>query len=876
MKIYSKDNYKKFGSNALLINLFAKKYRNVLFLLIFFFGIIITTPLNLWNKADEIVRIGLAPLSRIDKRIYYLAKEIYASGDNIALISLRYLKSQLIPIETLNLDISLSKFLKLKSLRNKAIKNNILLRSKDDSFKGNLNYKGENIPVDLRLKGDWTDHLLGDKWSFRIKTKKNTFLKGMKEFSLQHPRTRSYINEYIFHRLLEYENLPYLRYEFIPFYLNGKYLGIYALEEHFHKGVIENSGFREGPILKLSDKNLRNEWLRNEKTSGYVPLSMKNADIAIFNIKKSSKNVLQISQFNLASEMLNKYLKKELKTSDVFDVKTTAKYFALADLMQSVNSNTWYDMRFYFNPIIGRLIPIGYDASPPIKIKERKLSLDKNTLELFEDKEFFKEYLNNLERISKYSYFNNFKNHIYKDLKTELRKLNKSYPHIKFMEKEFYKNQKYIKTRLNPFSPIGIKLSEQYKNNKKFILRAYNKSSIPIKLLNIYVNKIKFASSSDNYLEARKINERFDSKIIEFSNKENQLKINNIGSQVIDIEYKVLGTNKIIREKINILPWANTSKLESNTISRKPSFKAFPRLQVNYKKKEIKITEDIKINKSLIIPSKYKLIINPGINIIFEDEGYLITEGPVFLNGEKNKPISIKSENGGKGIFVLNSGVKSKIKNTIFEKLNPINEVSLNITGAITFYNSDIEIENSIFKDLNAEDGLNIVNSKFKIKNSFFNNLYSDGIDLDFSDGKIFNTTFQNIGNDAIDISGADVSINNVYINQVGDKAISVGESSNLEINNTNLSNGFIGIASKDLSNVLINNLITNNLKICLAAYKKKNEYGPGKIKINSSDKNCMNNYILEKGSSISSDKYKFVINSQNGFYDIYGVNNDS
>ena len=87
------------------------------------------------------------------------------------------------------------------------------------------------------MKGDWTDHLLGEKWSFRIETKKKKAFLGMREFSLQHPRTRNYLNEFVLHKLLKYENLPYLRYKFIPVSLNGKYLGIYALEEHFSKNL---------------------------------------------------------------------------------------------------------------------------------------------------------------------------------------------------------------------------------------------------------------------------------------------------------------------------------------------------------------------------------------------------------------------------------------------------------------------------------------------------------------------------------------------------------------------------------------------------------------------------------------------------------------
>ena len=52
----------------------------------------------------------------------------------------------------------------------------------------------------------------------------------------------------------------------------------------------------------------------------------------------------------------------------------TARYFALTDLLQATSANTWYDMRFYFDPISARLIPIGYDAGTPLYL-ERECSI---------------------------------------------------------------------------------------------------------------------------------------------------------------------------------------------------------------------------------------------------------------------------------------------------------------------------------------------------------------------------------------------------------------------------------------------------------------------------------------------------------------------
>ena len=58
---------------------------------------------------------------------------------------------------------------------------------------------------------------------------------GLEEFSVQKPITRNYIYEYIFHKILEANNLIGLKYFFINLSLNDTDRGIYAVEEGFSK-----------------------------------------------------------------------------------------------------------------------------------------------------------------------------------------------------------------------------------------------------------------------------------------------------------------------------------------------------------------------------------------------------------------------------------------------------------------------------------------------------------------------------------------------------------------------------------------------------------------------------------------------------------------
>ena len=80
----------------------------------------------------------------------------------------------------------------------------------------------------------------------------------MKIFSIQHPRTRNYIYEWIFHQALKREGILSLRYKFINVTLNGQDLGVYALEEHFDKRLIEYNKYENlKPQMSFSAKNIQ-------------------------------------------------------------------------------------------------------------------------------------------------------------------------------------------------------------------------------------------------------------------------------------------------------------------------------------------------------------------------------------------------------------------------------------------------------------------------------------------------------------------------------------------------------------------------------------------------------------------------------------------
>ena len=173
----------------------------------------------------------------------------------------------------------------------------------------------------------------------------------------------------------------------------------------------------------------------------------------------------------------------------------------------------------------------------------------------------------------------------------------------------------------------------------------------------------------------------------------------------------------------------------------------------------------VEVRENLLIPSNLTVIINSGQKLVLLNNSFIISDSPWIVDGTKKEIVISGLENDlGGGIMIRNSLKKSYFNNVKFSHLNGYhsnNEIV--ISGALNFYKTDVLLKNIIFKKTTSEDAMNIVNSKFNIKNIKFVDSKSDSIDLDFSNGSMHDAKFINIGNDAIDFSGSSVDLVNIY-----------------------------------------------------------------------------------------------------------------
>ncbi|MFC1453427.1 hypothetical protein ACFLSJ_08810, partial [Verrucomicrobiota bacterium] len=261
------------------------------------------------------------------------------------------------------IDIKFKHMQTLQRKRAEALESGLLIQGADDFVPATIRHEGRTTRVKLRLKGDMIDHLRGDKWSFRIHVKDGDHILGMRRFSIQHPATRGFQGEPLFFDTLRHLGVMTPRYFFVKATVNGADIGVMALEEHFAKEMIESQSRRESVIVKLDEALF---WAMG----GTVRLTPTpnpfnnylNAPVGVFGEKRVEASASLRGAYASAAGLLRGFIGGEVAAHDAFDAELTGRYLAAADLWGTPHALFWNNQRFYFNPMTGKLEPIGFDA----------------------------------------------------------------------------------------------------------------------------------------------------------------------------------------------------------------------------------------------------------------------------------------------------------------------------------------------------------------------------------------------------------------------------------------------------------------------------------------------------------------------------------
>lgn len=773
--------------------------------------------------------------------------------------------------DVLRIEIPQSALDSIIEFRDRALSREVITSDLKTYFKGSVTVDGRKLPVSLRLKGDWVDHLEGEKWSFRIKFKGSNAYHGMKKFSIQDPHTRSFMMEWFGHKLFEKEDILTTRYQFKVVYINGVNRGVYALEEHFDKRLLEYRKRREGPIVKFDENGVWQGYYDQQKYQrGFKKFPyLEAAEILPFSKKRTRKNPILLNQFILAQSHMSRFRNLDTTFQEYLDLDKMARFIALCDVMNATHGLIWHNQRNYLNPVNGLLEPIAYDCfSGQPSIHYELLGMAPRWREeddfssfdaLFLNQEFNQLYIKYLKRFSSEEYMKASFLALENEIRYYEALLKHEYP-LYFLDKDYFLlNQYNVKEKVKKYVNQP-KINRKISKKERYVGTSQNVvfDEVALKVYTIESDSLSGTFQFENYLLS-------PIEIIGYSTKANKNLIFPFVQKIeldafLDDAYKKTQGFSFKPRRVYYKTRFTGDSLHSTKVSPFPpveykSIMDFASSQFVSNNDEVRFNanEIYNFNETLYIPMNKKLVIEEGVRIGLSNGARFVCYGPVEMIGVEENPIRIEGIGASGGGLVLFPNRDSvEMNHVICTNLTDANTKTWILTGGVTIYEGEVSLRNCSFINARSEDALNLIRCNFEIDGILIDKTFSDGFDADFCTGKLKNSIFRATGNDCIDFSGSEIDIEACEIFDSGDKGISGGESSILKVRNCSINNAYIGVAAKDKSFIMLEQTNLENCDFAFAAYRKKAEFGPAKIDVESSSlKNIQNTYLLERGSEI-------------------------
>lgn len=837
-----------------------KKSKTLLFLISIFlilnFFLILILPFNLISNVDQSLKTLLnQPVLLKSKPIYNFKVidypiKIFNAIENYFEQSKNY--------EELKIDIKFSELEKIKFDRKKTLEKGVISNYQKVNMR--LLYDGKKYDANGSFKADFSEHTRNsNQLSWIIELKNNETIFGLNKFFISNFEEKNFPYNFVISEILSENSILTPRYKIIKFNINGKNQGLMLMEEKFSDSFYAINKIKEAPIFNITNKedfkirltgskykNVEDivKWQDKLETEIYNENEILNKTNIIN--KKTNQNLLSIFKniqevIVLEESLLFKYLQ------DYVDIEKFAKTIAIKSIFGDMQNTKLNNTLFYMNPYDLKIEPIQSnfkhnDISSLEKSRNFFNSFSTIYKFFFNHPEFQKKYLNNLNKINK-NFFEierkfkriceNFGENCQHLVELEMIKKN-----IEFLIVEDIKVFENLNFDINKNNNNFNTKNSKNLNEKKIYFRAFNDGELNIKnltseVLNLESIVFKDYGVYEDYFDIQTKIYPSDSKNL--NSKRIKITIKDRNYETVELKYN--DENGIIKSalaRVEERSFRKENFFISNTIS-------IDNLKIKIKKKDYVFNKGKHIiDKPIIIPSGYDLVINEGTELQMSKDTYImLKDGVLKLLGKKEKPIKIISSDKNSiwnGIYVNSISKKntySILKNVEISNFSYFDNNQVQLTGGINFIKSNLKISNAFINNSFAEDAINLVESNFEIDSLKIDNSISDAIDIDFGNGDLVNSSFNNIGGDAIDLSGSDVNLKNIISNNTFDKAISAGEETNLNIENLSISNARIGIASKDSSKVNGKNINVSNCKLYdFAAYQKKSFFSYGYLKV--------------------------------------------
>jgi hypothetical protein len=766
--------------------------------------------------------------------------------------------------ERLVFDVGHVEWQRLRFNRETALRDNINLPTGDDYVPARIRWRGQTVPVRMRLKGVYSGHWSDErKWSFQVKVKGEHALLGMKAFSIQHPMNRDYLYEWLFLRALADEGLVALRFQFVDVAVNGEELGVYALAEHFGKHLIEANHFREGPIVGF-DKDLLLAEYRRRNREGVEPYNVDGAfwaapveGIETGALEPGSRE----EEIHLKANSLLESFREGAAPGLVFDLEKMARAMALKALFGAYEFD-WKDTKFYYNPITGRLEPIVAEVHHRPRLESPgwwigdggRPYMETFTRRFFDDPAFVGHYLAALRRMSDPGWLEALLARHEADLLSALDILHREFPEYRFDATVLAGLQRQLRSVLDPLNPARAYLDEA--SPERVVLEVASLQRWPLRLLAVRdAAGRRFRPAPGATVPGKRSQELARYHAVEFQREPGSGAPGAVDPEGLHLDFEIPGLVAPRETPVIRGPHVRRELMAEDPPRQAPDLAAIPFVRVREAERAIDLLPGRWVaTRNVILPADYRVHATAGFHLDLRDGALLLSRSPLDWVGEEESPIVIESSDGtGQGLVVIGAGSASRLEWVVLRGLGAPRQGAWELTGAVTFYESDLELRHCrLERNTSGDDLINVIRARFAIEGSLFEHSLFDALDADFAEGHVHSSVFRRLGNDGVDVSGSRVELRDLVIEGAGDKALSVGEASELRGDGIHIVRASLGVAAKDGSEVSLGSLSLYDSRLGLAVFQKKPEFGPAHLAVAQLDQRGVEEpYEVETGSRL-------------------------
>ena len=671
---------------------------------------------------------------------------------------------------TITIDMGFEEFEKIRAKREAALARHSLLADDEDFVNADFTFDRQRFPVRIRMAGDSDDHrdaaTVGDKWSYRIVMKGDGRYSGMKAFSIRHPSTRDWINEFGYHLHLQHEGILANRYDFVNVVFNGKPMGIYTIEEHFRPEMLEAQGRRVGVIMTWDERTMWELFSGSRYPKGlyggFIPHGALGTQALLDTYYSGivDEDPVLAEQAKAAAELLRRVQTGEVRPSDVFDVEKVATWLAVSELWHARHGLSGINPRFYFNPITDRLEPIGYDGilvmrkdeyptfesfEPDLwwpRVNPRTPIFSWVAGQLLRDPVIAGAFISELGRVSDPDYLPAIESALGPRLNSTLRSLHREFPELESPWPHLDLRSRFIRTELRPPRLVvayGADVAETSDMSHTAVSVAAL-TTAPVQILGFRIGEGRLVAGVEEPGDYDGYSRVLPGKMIgvpltfrRFLVPREWLALRD-ESQPLTVVARLFGASNEVESEVDLrLRVPERLGRRPNTPSMEEVLGRHPFLQ------EGRAAEDRAlivspgvwdVDGDLVLPADTALYLGPDVSLRFQSGAVMVVAGPTLFRGTPDAPVTLEPAGASwGGVIVMADGQESYWSNVIVRDTEGISRGGWTTTGGLTFYESPIVMRDVIIAGSTAEDAVNVIAAHVDFARVQISETRSDGLD---------------------------------------------------------------------------------------------------------------------------------------------------